>query len=445
MVRQRHGPVVSPRPGRLRPCNLVGVMVRSAGLILWSVAVPGLGLPGALTAQEPVKVELSGQAIPSFTTVETIPGGGKLSEARVVQPVAMLHASTLGGHLQAIGTLNLEGETIPHGELTPGAWGEGFNDRRHPHTYAHELLLSGVDLLGRLDGSAVVSVTVGKGFVPFGSDDPMSRPVLRYPVNHHLAQILERAVAQAGVRVGPAMIEGALFNGDEPERPGQWPRVGGRFGDSWSTRLTLIPVPGLELSGSRAKVHSPEHRPGAGTDAWKWHVAARLDRSLLGGRLYGLAEWAKTEEAEGFFVFKSTLAEVSFEGRGHRPYYRFERSDRPEDLRELDPFRSVRPHLENSILGITRFTLHTIGYGYQFGLSGGRLQLNPFVEGTVGRARNDGGGVLTPEILYGTTRVRSLSTGIRLMWRMSGHRMGRYGDLLMSGTGDMAGEHSHRM
>ena len=412
----------------------------AGGFLLGSALA--LGVSGPVRAQDPIGLKLSVQAIPSLTSVDPIPGRGTLTEARVVQPVVMLHADALDGHLRLTGTLNLEGETIPHGELTPGGWGEGFNDRRHPHTYAHELLLSGIDLLGRLDGGAVVSVTAGKGFVPFGSDDPMSRPVLRYPVNHHLAQILERAGVQVGVRVGPAALEAGLFNGDEPERPGQWPRVSGRFGDSWSARATLMPIRGIELSLSRAKVHSPEHRPGAGTDAWKWHVAARLDRAVGGGRLYALGEWARTEEAEGFFAFRSLLGEAAWTAGGHRPYYRFEQSDRPEDMRELDLFRSVRPHLENSILGTTRFTLHTLGYGYGFRAAQTRLEVRPFIEGTIGRARNIDGGLLTPQLLYGNTTIRSLSTGVRLMWQMAGHRMGRYGDLLRP-DGARESDHHH--
>jgi hypothetical protein len=401
--------------------------------------------PAALAAQGRVVLHLAAQTIPSYTTVDPIPGGGTLGELRVVQPVVLLHAEALGGHLRAIGTANFEGQTIPDGELTPGAWGEGYNDRRHPHTYVHELLLSGVDLLGRRDGPVRISVTAGKGFVPFGSDDPMSRPVLRYPVNHHLAQILERAVLIGGVRAGPIVLESAAFNGDEPERPGQWPRVSGRFGDSWSLRLTLLPAAGIELSGSRAKVHSPEHRPGAGTDAWKWHAGIRLDRTLGPGRLYALGEWARTEEARGFLVFKSLLGEAAWTWRRHRSYYRFERSDRPEDLRELDLFRSVRPHLENSILGTTRFTLHTLGYGFSFQAARDRLEVRPFVEGTAGRARSVAGGVLTPEVLYGKTSVRSLSIGVRVMWEMAGHRMGRYGALLDAETTAMGEHHDHTM
>ena len=42
----------------------------------------------------------------------------------------------------------------PTGELAPGDWGEGFVDRRHPHTYLHELVLSADDLLGAADGAA---------------------------------------------------------------------------------------------------------------------------------------------------------------------------------------------------------------------------------------------------------------------------------------------------
>ena len=84
-------------------------------------------------------------------------------------------------------------------------------------------MLSANDLLGGFDGRGELSLSVGKGFVPFGTDDPIVRPVIRYPVNHHLAQILERAVIIAAARHGPAGIEAALFNGDEPERRASGP------------------------------------------------------------------------------------------------------------------------------------------------------------------------------------------------------------------------------
>jgi len=398
-------------------------------------------------AQSPVTAHLAAQLIPLYTSVDPIPGGETLGELRVVQPLLMLHLGAVDDHLRLTTTLDLEGKTIPDGELAPGDWGEGYVDRRHPHTYVHELMLSGVDLLGDLDGAARVSLSVGKGFVPFGTDDPMSRPPVRYPVNHHFAQILERAVAMAGVRVGPVIAEGSFFDGDEPERPDQWPLIKNddewRFGDSWSLRLTLLPVRHVELQGSRAKVHSPEHRPGAGTDAWKWDVSARYEGPVGHSRVYGLAEWAKTEEAEGFFVFHSILAEGAWTVGHHRPYYRFERTERPEETRTLDPFRSLRPHLENSILGITRWTLHTIGYGFGFSLSQGRLDLQPFVEGTFGKVGLVQPGLFDPELFYGKESVRSPSVGVRAAWQLHGHRMGRYGALLDDGPA-MTHEH-HEM
>ena len=138
----------------------------------------------------------------------------------------------------------------------------------------------------------------------------MARPFLRYPVNHHLSQILERAVAIAAVRSHVIAGEFGLFNGDEPERPGQWPRIGGRFGDSWAARITAYPVNGAEVQASHARVHSPEHRAGAGTDQDKWSVSARWSGGLGGHPVYGLLEWARTSEADGFFVFHSCSPRV---------------------------------------------------------------------------------------------------------------------------------------
>ena len=52
---------------------------------------------------------------------------------------------------------------MPDGELALGDWGEGFVDRRHPHTYLHELVLSADDLLGARDGAASLSLSARQG------------------------------------------------------------------------------------------------------------------------------------------------------------------------------------------------------------------------------------------------------------------------------------------
>ena len=52
-----------------------------------------------------------------------------------------------------------------------------------------------------------------------------------------LGPLLERLVAIVAVRTGPLVLEGAVFNGDEPSSP---TALGSpdRFGDSWSARAT---------------------------------------------------------------------------------------------------------------------------------------------------------------------------------------------------------------
>ncbi|HKE88785.1 MAG TPA: hypothetical protein VKB45_00525, partial [Gemmatimonadales bacterium] len=254
-----------------------------------------VGAAGSAAAQR-LRADWSAQAIPALTETNVVPGNRTLGELRVVQPVGMLELAGFGDRIHLLAAVDFEKYTITHGELAPGDWGEGFEDRRHPHTLVHQLML--------VVGSPHVFAGAGKGFVPFGTDDPMSRPVVRYPVNHHLSQILERAVGIAGLRAGPVTVEGALFNGDEPVSPGSWPALS-RFGDSWATRLTLLPLAGLEAQVSYAFVHSPENRPGAGPDDAKLSASARWER----GRWYGLVEWAQTRTAGGAFVFHSGLAE----------------------------------------------------------------------------------------------------------------------------------------
>ena len=371
-------------------------------------------------------------------SADPAPGGGSDTEAFLTQPMLGLRAD-LGRRFAATLTLNFESLTLDRGELTPGAWGEGYVDRRHPHTTTHELLVAVDDLLGSRDGALRIGLVAGKGFVPFGTDDPMSRPFLSYPVNHHFAQILERAVGIAQLQRGLFSVEASLFNGDEPERPGQWPLIHNdstwRFGDSWSVRLLVAPIERLELQGSYASVHSPEHRNGAGIDHDKHSVSARwYDRTPTGER-YAMAEWARTSELEGVFVFHSVLAEAMLRHGPIAAAYRFERTERPEEQRLTDRYRSVRPHIENSILGTFRWTLHTARIGVDLVGPHASYRIQPFVEVTIGRIGQVGGGVIDPELVYGTTHVRHLSAGVVLNWQGRNHRMGRYG--VLSPSSDM--------
>jgi hypothetical protein len=385
---------------------------------------------GPLPAQW--RVDAMARGIGAVKHADPAPDQSPDTEAYLTQPILAAHLRA-GRSFTLIATIDLESLTIPDGELTPGAWGEGFVDRRHPHTTVHELLLVVRDPLGRLDGDGELGLAAGKGFVPFGTDDPMGRPFLSYPVNHHLAQVLERAVLVAQYRKGALRLEGALFNGDEPERPGQWPLLRRddrwRLGDSWSARLTVAPLTPLELQVSHASVHSPEHRGGAGGDQEKWSLAARWQDQPSWGERYAMMEWARTGELGDFFVFHSLLVEAAMRREWLALAWRYERTERPEEERLGDRYRSLRPHLENSILGTFRWDLHTVRVEADLLDRSRPLRVAPFVEVTLGRVTKVGGGIAEPLDSYGTDRVRHLSAGVAVGWRDRHHRMGRYGVL----------------
>ncbi len=362
------------------------------------------------------------QAIGTLAWADPGPLGDARTELKVVQPVVMAEARW--GPARFHGMLNLEAVTMRDGELALGVWGEGYNDRRHPHTVAHEAVVS-VAAATRGAGAAL-SFAAGKGFVPFGTDDPMSRPPLRYPVNHHWSQILERAFVAAGAAVGPVTLEAARFNGDEPERPGQWPKWD-RFGDSWSARLTVAPGPGLELQVSYADVASPEHRLGAGPAHEKWSASTRVERPFGATRLTALVEWARDSELDGLFRYHSALAEGQLARRGVRAWLRLERTERPEEERVFgDPFRSVRPHLDNSILGVTRWATVTAGYARAL-VGPRRIALEPVAEVTFAHVTNVTGVVQRPEDFYGRNDLWTASVALRVATGGPMPRMGRYG------------------
>jgi hypothetical protein len=150
----------------------------------------------------PAHVEVGAQAIGVVTRESPAIHGRDLTEGYLTQPIVMAMASLWSDALEIKGTLDLEGVTIERGELNAGILGEGYIDRRHPHTYLHELVITAQ----RRFGDNGVSMTLGKGFAPFGTDDPMARPFEKYPINHQLAQILERAVAIGAFRTRRFML-----------------------------------------------------------------------------------------------------------------------------------------------------------------------------------------------------------------------------------------------
>jgi hypothetical protein len=376
------------------------------------------------------EVVVGAQAIPLVTRADPTATRSALTEGYVTQPVVMAHAAWKS--LRGVSTLNLEGLTIQRGELVTGAYGEGYVDRRHPHAYMHELL-AGVEFPRDASDKRPAfdaSLFTGRGFAPFGSDDPMMRPIEKYPVNHHLAQVLERIVAVAAVRYGPIIGEVGVFNGDEPTGPGSPPNWN-RFGDSWASRLTVLPIADAEISGSVARVASPEIRAGHGLDQQKSSVVARYDfASGADYWQYVLIEWAHTNETDNGTTINS-LSSLLGEAAACRADVivaaRLERTDRPEEEPSADPFRTPRPPSDLSTLGISRWTTLTLSLAspaVRTRVVSGR----PFVEvARIGVAPGNPPGIFDAGLRYGTDRLWMLSAGLRLRAGMMHDRMGRYG------------------
>lgn len=381
-------------------------------------------------------------AIGLITSQTHTPGNGTLNEGYFTQPI--LSGILDAGWLQAVGTLNLEGLTLRRGELDLGEWGEGYVDRRHPHAYLHELMLGAE----RQQRFGAVSLYGGRGFVPFGSDDPMVRPFESYPVDHHLAQILERVVVIGAARMGPVVAEASTFDGDEPIDPSTLPRFS-RFGDSWAVRGTILgnrlasPLHVAELSASYAAVKSPEYRDGAGLDQRKVHAGLRLTGKRGSFSQYALLEAARTTEFDlgrALYTFHAILAEGALCRRDAGMAVRWERSDRPEEERLLDLFRSPRPATDVSLLGLTQWTTLTGAFALP-AVHPGIGHAAPFVEVARLTVDRTTAALFDPARFYGATAMWRFSAGIRLAAGHRHDRMGRYGAARQPQASEHSGDH----
>ena len=374
------------------------------------------------------------QAFPIATAGEPFGGGAALDQGDIylTQPALMVNVASPGQRLVLRGTLNLEAETQRGGEYTFGGWGEGFADKRHPHTFVHEAMLS---LNAWNAPGGAFSLSAGKGFAPYGTDDPMSRPAVKYPTNHHLSQVLERWTVNAVyLHRSGLSLEAGLFGGAEPEGPSDFGNIRS-FGDSWSARVTqrlgggFGPFAPWELSASYARVEEAHH--GSKTATHLLNAAVRHERAYGLGRVYALAEASRSEPAGEARGYWSVLGETQLGlGRGtrHRPYYRVEYATRPEYERQGAPGTDGWFRYDHGAhpVGATRWLINTVGYGYD--LTGFPVSLRPFVELQHNRVWNERGDA-DPRALFGEDRFWSASLGFRVFLGGGPMRMGSYGVL----------------
>ena len=197
-----------------------------------------------------------------------------------------------------------------------------------------------------------------------------------------------------------------------------------------AARATFLPLAGAEIQASYARVASPEEESGAGLDQRKRSVSARAI-SGDGGR-YLLAEWARTVERDhtrdqDVFGYESALVEGALRAGPLGVALRLEQTERPEEDRLLEPFRTPRPSFDLSINGITRWRVATLHLAAP-AVTRGPLSGFPFLEvARLSAAERDARSLFTPARLYGTTRFWMLTAGLRLRAGDAHARMGRYG------------------
>ena len=106
---------------------------------------------------------------------------------------------------------------------------------------------------------------------------------------------------------------------------------------------------------------------------------------------------------------------------------RFERTERPDEARLVDEFRTPLPAPDLSITGRSRWTIITARVAAAFPPAKA-VSFDPFLE--VARIRfsptlRPSG--FDPAQFYGSSRIWSVSIGAKLAFGMSHMRMGRYG------------------
>jgi hypothetical protein len=143
-----------------------------------------------------------------------------------------------------------------------------------------------------------------------------------------------------------------------------------------------------------------------------------------------LLEWARTADYVGSartFAFTSLLAETSARYGVVSGALRFERTERPDEARLTNEFKTPLPANDLSITGRSRWTIITARLAAQIAMPR-TLSFEPFAE--VARShftptlRPSG---FDPAQFYGSDRIWSLSLGATLKLGMTHMRMGRYG------------------
>lgn len=251
--------------------------------------------------------------------------------------MAMAQHPLGGGELTARAMLSLEPLTV-YGSgfpllLQTGEFYDGvhLHDRQHPHDLFMEVALDyrrplsdwlGLELYLAPSGEPALGPTA---FMHRASaqNDPFP------PIGHHWQDSthVSFGVATAGLYTRQLKLEASWFNGREPDQD-RWDFDFRRF-DSWSVRLSAVPVESVSLQVSYGYLASPEPPQFQGVVLGISRVTSSISVSrplLSSGRLDATLLWGRNLEITPLDSF---LAEANLDLDGsNAPFFRLEYVDK---------------------------------------------------------------------------------------------------------------------
>jgi hypothetical protein len=135
------------------------------------------------------------------------------------------------------------------------------------------------------------------------------------------------------------------------------------------------------------------------------------------------------------FTFTSLLAETSAKYDRLSGALRVENTERPDEPRLVDPFRTQVPATDLSIAGRSRWTIVSARIALS-ALNAGAVSAEPFAElarAQVSETLRPSG--FDPRQFYGSNQIWSFSIGLKVALGMPHMRMGRYG-VAIAGEGN---------
>ena len=253
-------------------------------------------------------------------------------------------------------------ELFQQGEI---AYGKPIVDGQHPHDFFMELAAMYDYNFNQHTALSFYAAPVGDPAMgppayphrASAAEDPMA------PLGHHLQDSTHIAndVVTVGFTYRDIRLEASGFHGREPDEF-RWNIDSGTI-DSWSTRLTINPLPNWSFQYSFGDLSSPEELS-PNESLRRMTASVMYNRPLHNGNWASMALWGRNQNLQDGNVGNSYLLESTLRFLGkNNVWARVENVDRTTEL-----LQSQSPLLSSfSDSYFARVQAYTAGYNREFG------------------------------------------------------------------------------